>query len=90
MGIIIFGYHSWYQPTDALESVREKYYKDFDKLNDEFFFCKDNAEIKEILASAWNKELVKIVMQIKIWSRWWRNGREKDSGRHMWVKDHLV
>lgn len=38
-------------PTDALESVREKYYKDFDKLNDEFFFCQDNAEIKEILAS---------------------------------------
>ncbi len=27
----------------------QKYYKDFDKLHDEFFFCKDNAEIKEIL-----------------------------------------
>ena len=36
-------------PNDTIESVREKYYKDFDKLNDEFFFCKDNAEIKEIL-----------------------------------------
>ena len=36
-------------PTDTIESVREKYYKDFDKLHDEFFFCKDNAEIKEIL-----------------------------------------
>lgn len=25
-------------PTDTIESVREKYYKDFDKLHDEFFF----------------------------------------------------
>ena len=25
--------------------------KDFDKLNDEFFFCQDNAEIKEILTT---------------------------------------
>ena len=35
--------------TYTIESVRGKYYKDFDKLHDEFFFCKDNAEIKEIL-----------------------------------------
>lgn len=34
---------------DTIESVMGKYYKDFDKSHDEFFFCKDNAEIKEVL-----------------------------------------
>lgn len=38
-------------PTDTLAGVKAKYYKDFDKLHDEFFFCKDNAEIKEILTT---------------------------------------
>ena len=35
--------------NEPLESVKEKYYKDFYKMDDEFFFCKDNSEIKKVL-----------------------------------------